>query len=357
MIDALSSQLGLKVASETEPHEVLFVDSYDEDPAPDPPDTAKIMPPRPLPQLDISVVKPFDPNSQRRYTMGNGRIDLNGFPLSNLIKTAWKLNYPNYINMADAPAWLDKDLWYINAKMSSDSPGSNGNNASQIDPQQFLLMVRALLAERFHLQAHMEEREGDAYDLVALNPKLTPIDPNLPSGDPRLRETTLSALPPGSVDTRTKNPALDQLIYMQNETIQHLADVMKVLAGSDVHIKVFNKTGLTGRYNITLRFSSAYKMQGNGAGPAASAANGPPAEVSASDPGEFVPLSEALKNDLGAKLSQGEGARTNAGDRPHRRNSNRKLVTKYELCRNMICETFRNALVVRFLHSHFLRRA
>ena len=52
-------------------------------------------------------------------------------------------------------------------------------------------MVRALLAERFHLQAHIEQREGDAYDLVAVNPKLTPIDPNPPAQRRETAETTL----------------------------------------------------------------------------------------------------------------------------------------------------------------------
>ena len=108
-----------------------------------------------------------------------------------------------------------------------------------------------------------------------------------------------------SVDPRIKNPALDQLIYIQNETIEHLAVAMEVLAGSDVHLKVFNKTGLTGHYNITLSFTSGYKIPGNGGNgiaPPPGAANSSPAETSASDPGEAVPLSEALRTELGLKL-------------------------------------------------------
>ncbi len=87
-------------------------------------------------------------------------------------------------------AWLDKDLWYIDAKVSSDQLVRNGNNTPEIDPQRYELMLRALLEDRFHLQAHIEEREGGLYDLVATDkPKLgDPLIPSLPLYDHGRRE-------------------------------------------------------------------------------------------------------------------------------------------------------------------------
>jgi uncharacterized protein (TIGR03435 family) len=301
LTDALS-EIGLKITSETAPREALLVDSVDEEPAPDPPDTAKLLPPRPLPEFDVSVIKPFDPGSQRRGMIGNSRIDVNGMPLTVLIKTAWGLNYPNFIDIANPPAWLDKDLWSIEAKVSSNQPGATGNKPQQLDYPQFQLMIRALLAERFHLQAHMEEREGNAYDLVAVNPKLTPVDPSIPPNDPRLRETCAAVPGPDGVDPRKKNPALDRLLYCQNTTTEHMAEGMEGQQGGDVHLKVFDKTGLKGRYNYTLSFSSMFNLPGNGIGPPPGAASGSPSESSASDPTGAVPLSEALKTELGLKL-------------------------------------------------------
>jgi len=302
LTDALS-ELGLKIASETAPREAWLVDSVDEDPAPDPPGMAKLLPPRPLPEFDVSVIKPFDPNGQRRGMIGNSRIDVNGIPLRMLINFAWGLNYPNFIDIANPPAWLDKDLWSIEAKVSADQPGAIGNKPQQLDYPQFQLMIRALLAERFHLQAHIEEREGDAYDLVAVNPKLlTPVDPSLPPNDPRLRETCMAVPGPDGVDPRKKNPALDRLLYCQNTTTEHLAEGMEGQQGGDVHLKVFDKTGLKGRYNYTLSFSSMFNMPGNGIGPPPGAASGSPSEPSASDPSGAVPLSEAIKTELGLKL-------------------------------------------------------
>jgi uncharacterized protein (TIGR03435 family) len=300
LTEALSSELGLKITSETAPREAWLVDSVDEDPAPDPPDTAKLLPPRPLPEFDVSVIKPFDPNSQRRVMMGRGRIDANGVPLRFLISTAWGLGFPNFIDIANPPAWLDKDLWSIDAKVSADQPGANGNRPQQLDYPQFQLMIRALLAERFHLQAHIEEREGDAYDLVAVNPKLTPVDPSIPPNDPRLRETCAAVPGPDGVDPRKKNPALDRLLYCQNTTTEHMAELMEGPVG-DVHLRVFDKTGLKGRYNYTISFSSMSDMLGNGIS-LPGAPGTPPAQPSASEPTGAVSKSEAIRTELGLKL-------------------------------------------------------
>ena len=295
--EALSSELGLKVENGTAPWTGLLVERADEEPAPDPPDTAKIMP-RPLPQFDVSVIKPFDSSSQGRGMMGNGPQDphefkWNGITLRYLVGMAWDLN-PT-IAVVNAPEWLDKDRWYVDSKVLGDQPVANGNNPSPINPDQIELMVRALLQERFHLQAHMEEREGDAYDLVAVNPKLTPVDPNLPLYDRGRRETCAGAPPPGAVDPRTKNPALDTVQYCTAVSMAHLAGQMQLMGAP-----VRDKTGLTGRYNYILSFTRAARALVNGNGPPSGDANGPP---SASDPnGMPISRQDAIQSELGLKL-------------------------------------------------------
>jgi uncharacterized protein (TIGR03435 family) len=206
---------------------------------------------------------------------------------------AWDLN-PT-IAVVNAPEWLDKDRWYVDSKVLGDQPVANGNNPSPINPDQIELMVRALLQERFHLQAHMEEREGDAYDLVAVNPKLTPVDPDLPLYDRGRRETCAGAPPPGAVDPRTKNPALDTVQYCTAVTMAHLAGQMQLMGAP-----VRDKTGLTGRYNYILSFTRAARAPVNGDGPPPADANGPP---SASDPsGMPVSRQDAIQSELGLKL-------------------------------------------------------
>jgi uncharacterized protein (TIGR03435 family) len=295
-IQALSSELGLKTENGTAPWAGLLVERVDEEPVPDPPDTAKIMPPRPLPQFDVSVIKPFDPGSLGRGVPGGQRpnpneFTWNGITLRNLIAMAWDLN--NTIPIVNAPASLDT-RWYVETKVLRDPPRVNGNNPSPINPEQFELMLRALLEDRFHLQAHMEEREGDAYDLVAVNSKLTPTDPNLPLYDRARRETCAGAPPPGTVDPRIKNPALDKVQYCTSVTMAHLAAQMQAMGAP-----VRDKTGLTGHYNYILSFTSPANLQRNGNVSPANA-GGPP---SASDPnGVAISMQEALQSELGLKL-------------------------------------------------------
>ncbi len=76
--EAVSSELGLRIESGTAPCEGLLVEKVDEDPAPDPPDTATVMPPRLLPQFDVAVIKPFDPSSPVRIQKHTSR----GIPMA-----------------------------------------------------------------------------------------------------------------------------------------------------------------------------------------------------------------------------------------------------------------------------------
>ncbi len=295
LADALSSELGLKIENGTAPWPGLLVDNADEEPAPDPPETAKIMPPRPLPQFDVSVIKPFQPGGSMRGMIGNGHLEVNGITLRNLISIAWELN--NTIPVVGARSWLDTDRWYIDAKVLGDQSGANGDTPLAVNPDQFELMVRALLAERFHLQAHMEEREGDVYDLVVANPKLlTPADPNLPSYDRRRRETCVVAPGPDGIDPRIKNPALDVLHYCTNVSMEDFAAGLQSLGAP-----VRDKTGLKGRYDYALSFSRGAGAQGNGS--AVAAQNGSPANgPTASDPNGAISQVDAIRTELGLKL-------------------------------------------------------
>ena len=290
--EAVSSELGLRIESGTAPWAGLLVEKVDEDPAPDPPDTATIMPPRLLPQFDVAVIKPFDPNSPVAYRNTPPEEFL--WPratVRELITDAWDLT--NLVPVVNAPAWLDKDLWYIDAKVSSDQLVRNGNNTPEIDPQRYELMLRALLEDRFHLQAHIEEREGDAYDLVADKPKLTPADPSLPLYDHGRREGCTGAPGPGMIDPRIKNPALNKVTFCTNMTMQHMADQMQGMGAP-----VRDKTGLTGRYNYVLAFTKGGRLAAGANGLPPDGANG-----SASDPnGMPISLQDALQSELGLKL-------------------------------------------------------
>jgi uncharacterized protein (TIGR03435 family) len=73
--------------------------------------------------------------------------------LKRLIFEAWRIPYSQ---IAGGPGWLNTDEYDIEAKA-----------ASAANPEQFRLMLRTLLADRFRLAVHSEKNEGRVYALVA----------------------------------------------------------------------------------------------------------------------------------------------------------------------------------------------
>lgn len=295
IFDALVDQLGLKLSLETAPRPVLMVDSVDEAPSPDPPDTAKTLPPLPPPDFEVAVINPYKPSESRHGQFGGGRLEVTGLTLRDMITLAWDLNDSNKDVIANEPPWLDKDRWDIQSKMSDDD--APDNKPPQVDFEQMQYMMRTLLAERFGLKAHMEERMGDAYNLVAVSPKLSPADP-------QTRTRCAEGPGPDGKDPRMANPILNRLLTCQNMTMAQFGDQLQSVADGYIYNTVIDKTGLKGGYNFTLSFSSVNNiLSSHGAPPpqdGASANADPPA----ADPNGAVSLFDAIHRELGLKLEK-----------------------------------------------------
>jgi len=82
---------------------------------------------------------------------GPGTVVLRGDPLSIVLMEAFTVKRYQIVG----PAWLDQDCFEIVAKMPE------GAAANEMPA-----MLQALLAERFHLAAHKENRPGPVYALV-----------------------------------------------------------------------------------------------------------------------------------------------------------------------------------------------
>jgi uncharacterized protein (TIGR03435 family) len=294
IFDALDSQLGLKLALETAPRPVLIIDNVDEKPSPDPPGTDKLMPPVPLPEFEVSTVKPYKPGDPHHGEFGRGGLNVSGLTLRDLITVTWDLNENNRQVIANEPTWLDKDRWNIEAKWSID----DANKVPNGDFRQFQHMMKALLADRFGMKAHMEDRNGEAYDLVAMSPKMTPADPK--------SRTRCSEGPgPDGKDPRIANPVLNRLLTCQNVTMPELGDLLQSLAPGYIYGTVLDKTGLKGGYNFTLSFSAVGQLL-NGGSPPPSAQKTPDGSAApeASDPNGAVSLFDAVRRQLGLKLEK-----------------------------------------------------
>ena len=269
---------------------------------------------------------------------GRGRITI-GMPSGGPgTKDPGRIRYP-FVSLRDlltraydvkayqiaGPAWLDTERYEVNATMPPDTT-----------MEQFRTMLQNLLAERFKLTMHRETKDLPMYALIVAKsgPKMKE------SGDaPPVKESDADA-PPPPLPTQPKIgpdgfPVLPPppggrggMIMMmmpgrarlsgEHQTIQDLATRLTSQLGRPVT----DVTGLKGKYDITLTFSTEGlngPMGPMGPGPTmvavAPPGGGPPGGGGAGGPaGVFVPEGEAppdifaaLQQQLGLKLESRKG--------------------------------------------------
>jgi uncharacterized protein (TIGR03435 family) len=287
IFDAVDKQLGLKLELQTAPRPVLIVDSVNQKPTPNLPGLEKILPAPPPPQFDVAVIKPSKSDEEPRGNITGGVVDVKNFPLSFLITFAWDLNPNDKEMLVGAPKWLDTDHFDILAKVMIDAPASTAANAPGFDIEDLRPMLQALLAERFKMKAHREDRPITAYTLIAVNPKLRKADP--------LSRTRCKEGPgPDGKDPRIANPVFNRLISCQNMTMAQIADELQHVAPGYVYSSVVDATGIKGSWDFTLSFSSANLTQGGG----------DEGKSATSDPNGALTLFDAVSKQLGLKLEK-----------------------------------------------------
>jgi uncharacterized protein (TIGR03435 family) len=162
-------------------------------------------------------------------------------------------------------------------------------------PEQFDLMLRNLLAERFHLSLHHETRDFTIYELVVAKngSKLqeSVVDPNAPpqprfppKGNLKYDKDGFLDLPPGYEHVNAIANGR-QLVTAKHMAISDLIDVFTFPLGSHV----VDKTGLTGKYGIRLQF-------------AGSAVPGSVLSPGVGEEGSAPTIFDAVEKQLGLKL-------------------------------------------------------
>jgi hypothetical protein len=91
------------------------------------------------------------PDYNNRFTISRSGITIRNATLRRLIAEAYGLQ----VRQVSGPGWLDHNEYDIEAR-----------TGKPVERQELNLMLRALLATRFQLKQHGEEREMRVYDLV-----------------------------------------------------------------------------------------------------------------------------------------------------------------------------------------------
>jgi uncharacterized protein (TIGR03435 family) len=285
--DALDKQIGLKLEQENMSLPVFVVEKASR-PSPNQPNVAEKIPPFPT-EFEVATIKPFAPSGAGPTMLAfriqpGGRVEVSGLPIKQLVQQAWSVQGDSIVG---APKWMETERFNIVAKMPTD--GLTPSPSAAGDIESVFVMIRALLADRFKLAVHFEDRPMTAYTLTAPKPKLKKADPAT-----RARWTDSNSpivLNGSNVPSRT--------IKFQNMNMTQLAEKLQYLAAAYIHAPVIDGTELEGSYDFTLSFSPIAPAQlatlmirspdGGGA-------------TGAADPIGGVSIFEAVEKQLGLKL-------------------------------------------------------
>jgi uncharacterized protein (TIGR03435 family) len=168
-------------------------------------------------RFEVASIRPSNANSNSSgVNTGNGRLTANNVTLKRCIMGAYGVG-PNQV--LGGPDWLDADRFDIAAK--ADDPVGDRN---------LMTMLQTLLAERFRLALHREEKAIEAY---VLEPAKN--GPKLEKGDGK--------------GAKTSNGRGD--IVAANATMERFAEILS----RQMDLPVINHTGLEGVFNLKLKWT------------------------------------------------------------------------------------------------------
>jgi uncharacterized protein (TIGR03435 family) len=180
------------------------------------------------PDWDVVTVKPSDPNSN-----GGQRIRLHGQHVTLLDHTVENLLLIGYgvqkSQLADEPNWVKTERWNVDGVADVEGEPSL---------RQLQEMMQKILAERFGLKLHHEQREMAVYALTVAKggPKMTPN-----SSDPN-----------GWMDQQNSASGGRDVEVLKNTSMADLALILQFR----VDRPVVDQTALKGRYDLKLQWTT-----------------------------------------------------------------------------------------------------
>ncbi len=207
------------------------------------------------PAFDVAAIKP---NRSPQSTMGGGLCyggitSITNYSLSEIVQQIYDVRK---FQIVVRPSWFGSEKFDIRAR-----------SESRVNYQQCVLMMQALLTERFGLRLHRETRQMSVFRLVIAKggAKLRKIPDGAPIGVKTFNTNT------GRLDTR-------------GSSMQQLARMLAVTG--ELESLVIDATGLDGAYEFTLEWT-------------------PPSIPP--DASQLPGLLTALQQQLGLKLESGKG--------------------------------------------------
>ena len=154
-----------------------------------------------------------------------------------MIQLAWELGNNDEF-LVGLPKSAESEHWDVAGKAVS----AGTSDGQDIDFDMLRPMLQGLLAERFGLKVHMEERPVSAYTMTATK------DTKLQKADPQYRTNCKSGSGP--------TPILNRQITCQNTNMTQLAEKLQSMVSGYVRAPVKDATGIEGSWDFSFNFSS-----------------------------------------------------------------------------------------------------
>src|SRR5665213_1569209 len=181
----------------------------------------------------VSIRPAKDSNSTSWRSTDDGVI-MSGMSARSLVMGAYGLITDD--QLSGLPAWADSDQFDIQAKMDTDTAEAFKKLSKKEKGRQSDLMLQAVLAERFNLKIRRETKEIPVYALV------------IAKGGSKLKETPASTPMGYTMNSGSNGQVLNG----------HGIEIESLVYGlsGNVGRLIVDKTGLTGKYDMDLKWSS-----------------------------------------------------------------------------------------------------
>lgn len=156
---------------------------------------------------------------------GGGKLSMRNVPMKVLIMFAYHVRAES---VEGWPSWFESDRFDVVAKAAQTTP-----------PDDLRRMLQTLLAERFKLVVHSDQKVMPAYALL------------LGKSGPKLQASEPAILTEQRCDPAA-GPADLKHVVCRHVTMAVLADTLQELSPRDFDVRVIDQTGLKGAYDFKL---------------------------------------------------------------------------------------------------------